>query len=325
MRSACELIRSLPGGPPFAVQILDDINRKHGLAVNRYANLLRVARVSLDLPRDSRLVCGGIKGADFEYLYKLATAGALEQVDALSINVFPPQNGIENPSGLKMTPSNDVTAFIELIGAAAAYGKEVWVGELGVANSLTGYGVDSFTQAGLLPRAALILLSEGAQRVTMFTAYDPPMLQEELPEGTIVLNFGLIPYDLRPRPWGWAMRNLNILSGELVPSVYAPTMSWAPEFPGKGETIYHVWMENDEYLALIFWTANQSAIEMRTGIVVYDENIDPVMFQNLMTEKPQAADKNRALNLVVVGNMPLAFTPTVLIFKRLDVPSQATE
>jgi len=158
----------------------------------------------------------------------------------------------------------------------------------------------------------------------MFTAYDPPMEQDALPEGTIVLNFGMIPYDLRPRPWGWAIRNLNVLTGELVPSVYAPLLSWAPEFPGTGESVYHLWMENDDYYALIYWISNQSPIDIRTGVVIYETGVDPVMYQNLMMEKPFPADMNRALNMVVVGNLPLAFTPTVLIFKRLEVPSQAT-
>jgi hypothetical protein len=316
LSEACKLIHQLPGGPPMAVQIFDDINHRKELSEARYASIVRTSATSLDLPKDSYLLCGGIKGADLDYLDRLVRAGALERVNALTLNIFPPNNGIENASGLKIVPSSDIPAAIDFISVASKLGKEIWIGELGIANSLTGYGVDSFTQASVLPRASLILLSEGASRVTMFTALDPPQMEDFETSTQITLNFGMIPSDLHPRPWGWAIRNMNMLLADLAPSLYSPVMSWAAEFPAEGDIIYHVWFENDNYYVLAFWTETPSAIERRTGIIIYDENVNPVISQNLLSEKAIPAESNRALNMIVTGDLPLSNIPTLVVFDR---------
>ncbi|MCD6119450.1 hypothetical protein J7K50_06380 [bacterium] len=317
IRDACERIRGLPGGQPWAVQLFDDINLRKGFAVDRYANLLRVAATELNQPDGHYLLCGGIKGADFDYFKRLAKTDVLELVDAVTINVFPPADGIELETEAHITPRSDLPVFLEYIGFVSSFGKEVWVGELGIANSLTGFGVDSFSQASILPRAALILLAEGVTRVTMFTALDPPATDEAVEDGRVILRFGMIPASLRPRPWGWAMRNLNILTAELVPSWFGPSISWAPEFPATGDTIYHVWLESDEYITLCYWTANPSSIDRRTGIVIYDETLKPAIYQNILSEKAHSVESNSALNMVVVGDLPLSTIPTVLVFEKL--------
>lgn len=311
IRDAAEKISGLPGGPPWAVQLFDDINRRVGLPTDRYANLLRIVDAALALPEGHYLLLGGIKSVDYAYFKFLIDAGALARVDAVTLNIFPPQDGIETYTRSRFFPASDLPSVEEFVGMAAALGKEVWIGETGIANSLTGYGVDTFTQAGLIPRSVIILLDLGVSRVTLFTAVDP--LQRT--EG-IVLNFGMIPADLHPRPWGWAMRNWNILTSDLVPSRYDANITWAPKFPATGDTIYHVWFESDSRLALVYWTPTMSAIERWTGVVIHDPGLVPTYYQGLLDSKKRDAEYNHAKNFVVVGNLPLSSIPTVLIFER---------
>ncbi len=318
LTEACGLVSMLQGDALLAVQILDDVNRRKEMSEVRYANILRTCAVALNLPDKSYLLLGGIKGADIDYLDRLARARALDRVDALTLNIFPPFNGIENPSGSRIVPSSDIPASIEFISIASKLGKQVWIGELGIANSLTGFGVDSFAQASLLPRAVLALLAEGAVRITMFTALDPPQTAESdaSENDKVILNFGMIPHDLHPRPWGWAMRNLNFLIADLAPSRYSPVMSWAAEFPAKGDVIYHVWFENEDYYVLALWTEMPSTIDRRTGVIIYDADVNPKISQNLLSERPIPVDNNRALNMVVTGNIPLSNIPTLVVFER---------
>ncbi|MEP0815273.1 MAG: hypothetical protein HRF49_11505 [bacterium] len=314
VRRACELIAGLPGGAPWAVQLLNDVNYRIGLPTDRYASLIRVADIALDLPEGHYLLLGGIKSCDLKYLEMLKSAGALDRVDAVTLNLFPPQDGIEYPTKVKIRPSSDIASAIAFAKTAAGMGKETWVGELGIANSITGYGVDAYTQAGLLPRAALILISQGISKVTMFTALDPPLAAAE--GGGSLMYFGMIPADLHPRPWGWAMRNLNMLVGDMYPSWYGGAITWAPSFPAAGDAVFHVFYENERYLAVVFWTTEVSAVDRRTGLMIYEPGFRGVQCQNLLEVEPRSAKSNAAKNVVLIPDMPLSSVPTVLMLEK---------
>lgn len=317
IKDALELIANLDCGLPRTVQILDDVNLRGRVSADRYMGILKVAKLALALPKGHYLAAGGIKGADLDYLRLLASTRALDYVDVVTLNIFPPVDGIEQPSRSRVRPRIDLPAAADFVALAASYGKPVWVGETGIPNSLTAYGVDEFTQAGLIPRITLRLLASGAERVTVFTAFDPPAAEEAAAEGKVVLRFGMIPPDLRPRPWAWAIRHLNILTAELTPSWHSPTISWAPSFPATSDPIYSCWLESREHVAIAYWTEVPSWINKRTGLLVYREEITPAICQNLLADQtPWQPKSNRAKNMMVLGDLPLSSVPTVLIFKR---------
>lgn len=316
IRDALELIAKLDCGLPKTVQILDDINIRNRIPADRYESLLKVSKLALALPKGHYLATGGIKGADGDYLRKLAATRALEHADVVTLNIFPPVDGIENQSKTRVQPRMDLPAAAAFIELAASYGKPVWIGETGMPNSLTGYGVDEYTQAGIIPRIAIWLLSMRAEKVTIFTAFDPPESEVAGSEGKVILNFGMIPADLRPRAWAWAMRNLNIFTAELTPSWHSPMLNWAPSFPATSDPIYSSWFESGEHVAVLFWTEVPSPVSKRTGLIVYNENIWPAICQNLQEQRPWEPKSNNAKNMIVVGNLPLSSIPTILIFNR---------
>ncbi len=316
LRDALEQIAKLDCGLPRTIQILDDINLKNRVPADRYEGILKVAKLALALPKGHYLAAGGIKGADGDYLQKLASTRALEHADIVTVNVFPPLDGIENSSDTRVSPRMDLPAAASFVELAASFGKPVWIGETGMPNSLTGYGVDEFTQAGNVPRIALLLLSMRAEKVTIFTAFDPPESEKTGADGKVVLNFGMIPADLRPRAWAWTIRNLNIFTAELVPSWHTPIANWSPSFPATSDPIYSVWYESANHVAVLFWTDVPSPLSKKTGLIVYNEDISPAICQNLQEQKPWQPRSNYAKNMIVTGGLPLSSIPTILIFNR---------
>lgn len=316
LKDALEQIAKLDCGLPRTIQILDDINLKNRVPADRYEGILKVAKLALALPKGHYLAAGGIKGADGDYLRKLASTRALEHADVVTLNVFPPVDGIENPSGTRVSPRMDLPAAAGFVELAASFGKPVWVGETGMPNSLTGYGVDEFTQAGIIPRIALLLLSMRAEKVTIFTAFDPPESEIAGAEGKVILNFGMIPADLRPRAWAWSIRNLNVFTAELTSSWHTPAASWAPSFPATSDPIYSIWLESATHVAVVFWTEVPSPLSKKTGLIVYNEDISPAICQNLQEQRPWQPRSNYAKNMIVTGGLPLSSIPTILIFNR---------
>jgi hypothetical protein len=132
--------------------------------VGTYTRMLRRAYAALKRERPDLVVLGGsTAGLPFPYIERLAEAGALDAMDALSIH---PYRESDPPESLE-------PAIRRLQGILARHSPKrpipIWVTELGwVARppgERSGPGVDEDTQADYLVRSFALLLSAGAERV----------------------------------------------------------------------------------------------------------------------------------------------------------------
>jgi len=167
-RYAVEVVRRY-GDQIRAVEIWNEYNGGFAKGpatkdrVATYTKMLRKAYAALKRERPDLVVLGGsTAGLPFPYIERLAAAGALDSLDALSIH---PYRDIDPPETLEPA----IRRLQNLLARASPERPiPIWVTEIGWSarppGVESGPGVDETTQAAYLVRALSLLLSLGVEK-----------------------------------------------------------------------------------------------------------------------------------------------------------------
>jgi hypothetical protein len=185
-------------------QILDNINYKIGLTTRDYADLLAICRPTIRMgDKDAVIVSGGIRGCDVTFLDMLENQRATRHLDVLAFNLYPPSDGIEQPSTL-LRNEHSLPHVEHAVRWARARGKQVWVTSLGASTDTSWVGMDEVTQASVYARGSLVLGWLGVERV-IFAAIQDADPSYQVP----ALCCGLLNVAGEPKASYRVLRSLN--------------------------------------------------------------------------------------------------------------------
>ncbi|MCH7472149.1 hypothetical protein IIA79_04265 [bacterium] len=331
-------------------QLLDNINYKIGLDSRGYADLLASVRTAIVLAdADAVIVSGGIRGADLTYLEMLLQQGALNSLDVLAFNLYPPRDGVERaPSALR--PEHSLPYMQDVILWAKQQGKRVWVTSLGVSTDYTWVGVDQVAQASIYARSALYLGWMGVERI-IFAA-----IQDSDPDYRIPSRCcGLLDVFGTPKASFYALQALNrsvegayhvvppfLFQGHTYnkPSaadllaateqlvermrgtelLNASDMDALPEFRIHELTIYAFWFfaPSEQEYRLIYWLEADQAYPTLVTLLIGamgDFALRPIERYFLLDNAPSPVNHGFAKNMIFLPYQPVDTIPGVIRFK----------
>jgi hypothetical protein len=333
-------------GPTFKYyQILDNINYTVGLPSQKYADLAAGARlVIVNADPDAVIVSGGIRGCDVTYLDLLDSHGALDSLDVLAFDLYPPIDGIETPA-LGSMRAHSLPYMQEVMAWARAHKKRVWVTSLGVPTSYDAFnaGVDQVAQASAYARAAILLGHLGVERIIYASIQDTdPDYQNP------AQCCGLLDVTGAPKASYYALKALaQLLAGsyQVAPQFHFEASTYArysqadlfsaaqsaigsggnevdannplPTFEVRDQPVYAFWLYNPgsrEY-RLVYWLDSDTTIEHLLSLSVYDSRMTVKDEHQLLDNGPTSVRAMNARNMTAVQYLPLSLVPTVLRFE----------
>ena len=333
----CEDVASRYGSTFTYYQLLDNINYMIGLTSRDYADLISLARTSIVLAdRDARIVCGGIRGSDMTYLEMLESQGALNCIDVVALNLFPPKNGIESTS-VDYMGEHSLPYAGNVVEWAGQRGRPVWVTSLGVSSCYTWGGADQVEQAQMYSRGSLYLGAVGVERIVIGAIQDTdPTFQR--PAG----NLGLLDVTGAPKAAFYALRNLNASLGGAY-RVDAPCLQQgatyelpdsqelllAPELIGvEGADairehrvhelmVYAYWYyrpDTEEYF-LVYWLGKERRNTMLLKLIVGTTGLTPLEQFILLDNAPTPVRYTGTSEFQYIQYVPLSAMPGLIRFE----------
>lgn len=292
-------------------QLADNINQHLGITTADYSEALSLIRSFRDSEgADFELVLGGIRGIDHSFISKLSASRVLERVDVLAFNLFPDANHMEIPYGGRELASMSINSAVQAMADLSAYGKPVFITDLGVSTALAPLGVSQLDQASMLSRAVLYLLNGGAARVFLHSLQDR---DENLinPQR----NMGLTAYDGTPKPAYYAMQQLApLLRGAFFFEPYF-LFQVSNEFPAQSDPVFahFLYRPADRTTYFIYWTSRMNVIDRRTNLVIYRPQLEVNAIVNLLSGWSDTVPYRRAKNLILFHRLPLSQIPTFIV------------
>lgn len=169
-----------------------------------YFSILRVAFANIRRADPAAKVVGcSTAGTDLKFIEKVMALGGARYLDAISIHPYRYPRRPEDPLWTLKGDVLKTKALIEKYGG----GKEIWVTELGWPTHVGERAVDLRTQANYLARAYLEVLSTRAVHTLHW--YD--LKNDALDASSNEANFGVVLFDLKPKPAMVALRTLTTM------------------------------------------------------------------------------------------------------------------
>lgn len=186
-----------------------------------YAELVKVAAARIKEANPDAWVVGGVtSGIDQTFLQGCIDNGMLTAVDAITVHPY----RIDRPE----TINSEITSLRSRISAATAKNIPVWSGEWGYNSAWSE--IDEVGQAKMLSRMMTNNLAQGITLSLWFSEH--PFA--EYPEFPNDPQWGLLNYNLTPRPSYYAMRTINERLPAPVAAVADPfVISLSPTLSGQ--------------------------------------------------------------------------------------------
>ncbi|MCS7238037.1 MAG: beta-galactosidase [Thermoguttaceae bacterium] len=167
-----------------------------------YVSLLRATYQEIKrIDPNLVVVLGGMAGIPWEYLEGVYKAGGKDFFDVMNVHPYRYPRAPEEGRLVE-----DLQRLRQLMSQYGDGQKPIWITEIGWPTHVGPRGVSEEVQAQMLPRAYLLALHEGVERVIWY--------EFQAPEGKPDYNedhFGIVHRDLRPKPAYVAYRTLTSL------------------------------------------------------------------------------------------------------------------
>lgn len=337
----CRRVATRYGSTFDSYQLLDDINYKIGIQSADYIELLEHSGSAIrQADEGARIVCAGIRGSDLTFLMMLEEGGALDNIDVLAFNLYPPADGIEHVS--RRTRFQHSLRYMEqIMDWCEARGKPVWVTSLGfsTAYDITDIGVDQVQQASAYSRAVLFLGWLGVERIIISAIQDSDATMLR-PAQCCGLIDGMGNY----KASYFALRTLNqtIMNGYQVlpefkyevriyeqPEAYDLVMAqeyddeFAPDpieafrvYPEQTDLFgFWFYLPEEQQYRLIYWISSDAVFARKLTLTVKPRVLEPVLRYHLLDTGPSPLDGMSARNWVRMKYLPLSTIPGVLQFE----------
>lgn len=292
-------------------QLADNINQHVGLSTGDYAETLSLIRAFRDSQKaDFKLVLGGIRGIDHAFISKLGEQRILGRVDVLAFNLYPDPNHMELPYAGRELAGMSLCSAVAAFHDLAAYGKPIYITDLGVSTAVSPLGVSQLDQASMLSRSTLYLLNGGASRVFLHSLQDT--------EANLVnpqRNMGLLTHDGSTKPAYYTMQRLTtVLRGAYFFEPYF-TFEMTNEFPARGDPLfaYFLYRPTDRATCFIYWTSKMNALDRFTNLMIYRPQLEVRSMMNLLSGESGDVPCRRAKNLLLFHRLPLSHIPTFIV------------